>query len=314
MPCRFRSVVIALLLTLAAPLLSARHLPIQVFTTARGLPRNTVDCILPSRAGLLWVCTEEGLARFDGYHFRTFGAESGLPSRHVLDMAAARAGGFWVLTEQGLCRLLPNSKIGEPCRLIRPPAADLPSGTYGTGSVFESENGATWVTNGISLFRVSGDGRSLETTNVQIPKHQTLISMADGRDGSLLLGTQFALFEWRPGGQARNLTESLGAIGILCSYRWSPTDYWIGATTGFYHFMRQPGRDVFVKSEVPGATPGAAFVRVNAIVRRRDGTMWLAGAGISRVEMTPEGRMATLERYTLADGLPSLGITRAGGR
>ena len=80
----------AVLMALIIQHLPARHLPIQVYTAAQGLPRNSVGCMLPSPDGLLWLCTMGGLARFDGYHFRVFGPEQGLPSRNILDMTGRR--------------------------------------------------------------------------------------------------------------------------------------------------------------------------------------------------------------------------------
>src|ERR1035438_2571352 len=75
-----------------APPLAAHRLPIQVYTTAQGLPRNSASCLVPDRTGLLWVCTSEGLVRFDGSEFRTFGREQGLPSSVILDFRVSPKG------------------------------------------------------------------------------------------------------------------------------------------------------------------------------------------------------------------------------
>lgn len=189
---------VAALLALAVQPLLARHLPIQIYTSAQGLPQNTVECLVPSPAGLLWLCTSEGLVRFDGYHFRVFGPKQGLPARHVMAMVAARRGGFWLLTDRGLCRVPPGSKIGEPCRLL---ATDDKTTPFNWGSIFESATGDTWVSNGISLFRVSDGGRRLERSSFKVAKHQVIVALADGWDGNLLVSTDMALFEWRPGGK-----------------------------------------------------------------------------------------------------------------
>ena len=113
----------ALLLSVAAVLataleLAATRLPIQVFTTAQGLPRNSAACLVPDGNGLLWLCTSEGLVRFDGSEFRTFGREQGLPSSVVLDFLVSSRGGYWVLTDAGVCRLSPGSAIGDTCRML----------------------------------------------------------------------------------------------------------------------------------------------------------------------------------------------------
>jgi ligand-binding sensor domain-containing protein/two-component sensor histidine kinase len=291
---------VAGLVALAALPLAARHLPIQVYTSAQGLPQNTVECMLPSATGLLWLCTPEGLVRFDGYKFRVFGPEQGLPSRNVVDMVAARDGGFWLLTERGLCRLPPGSKIGEPCRLLD---AD-PTATPFDGSIFQSERGDTWVSSLRALFHVSGDGRRLERCNFRQPPHQVIVAIADGWDGSLLVATDMKLLEWRPGGEARNLTESLGPIGILCFYRRNAGEYWLGTTAGLYRMWRN-GSATVLKHE---GLAGDGLSRINAMVRRRDGTVWIAGTELRRIDIGPDGDIVTHDRYSPADGLPTVGI------
>jgi signal transduction histidine kinase/ligand-binding sensor domain-containing protein len=48
----------------------------QRFTTEDNLPANNVKAVLQSKDGYLWVGTEDGLARFDGRHFRQFTADN----------------------------------------------------------------------------------------------------------------------------------------------------------------------------------------------------------------------------------------------
>jgi hypothetical protein len=45
---------------------------IDNWTTDQGLPQNTVQCLLQTHDGYLWLGTQSGLARFDGLHFTVF--------------------------------------------------------------------------------------------------------------------------------------------------------------------------------------------------------------------------------------------------
>src|SRR3954447_8363036 len=47
-----------------------------VWKTENGLPQNSVNAILQSRDGYLWIATYEGVARFDGVHFKVFNKRS----------------------------------------------------------------------------------------------------------------------------------------------------------------------------------------------------------------------------------------------
>src|SRR5215467_1069658 len=86
----------------------AERLPLKSYTAADGLAHNNVQRIVCDSRGFLWFCTFEGLSRFDGYDFTTYGAEHGLPSQVINDLLETREGEYWVATEAGLCRFNPN--------------------------------------------------------------------------------------------------------------------------------------------------------------------------------------------------------------
>src|SRR5262245_29712885 len=57
--------------SLAADGLNPEYL-IKNWTTADGLPENSVRAIVETRDGYLWLGTANGLARFDGVRFTVF--------------------------------------------------------------------------------------------------------------------------------------------------------------------------------------------------------------------------------------------------
>ena len=95
----------------------AKRLPARAYTTADGLPRNQIYRIVPDSRGFLWVCTSEGLSRFDGYEFTTYGTDQGLPRSSVLDLIETRGGDYWAATSGGLCRFHPGATSGP--KLLR---------------------------------------------------------------------------------------------------------------------------------------------------------------------------------------------------
>ena len=96
------------LVILLAEGIRAERLPVKVFTTGDGLAHNQVNRIVCDSRGFLWFCTFEGLSRFDGYGFTTFGVDQGLPSPVVHDLLETREGVYWVATASGLCRFNPK--------------------------------------------------------------------------------------------------------------------------------------------------------------------------------------------------------------
>src|SRR5215471_13483629 len=88
----------------------AERLPIRVYTTADGLPRDQINRIVRDSRGFLWFCTPEGLSRFDGYAFTNYTTDQGLPSRNVNDLLETRSGVYWVATSNGIARFNPTGK------------------------------------------------------------------------------------------------------------------------------------------------------------------------------------------------------------
>lgn len=106
---RLELCVAGLILSIGLPLsVQAERLPLKLFSTADGLPHNTINRIVRDSRGFLWLCTEEGLSRFDGYAFTNYGTEHGLPHTSINDLLETRAGEFWVATNGGLVRFNPK--------------------------------------------------------------------------------------------------------------------------------------------------------------------------------------------------------------
>ena len=289
----------AFLVTIVVTGAFARRLPIQVFTTAQGLPRNSVECLVPGPTGLLWICTSEGLVRFDGYRFRVFGTADGLPSQNVLHFAPSRKGGSWVVTDKGVCRLAADAKIGAPCRLL---PVDRMSGGFINNSVLESVTGETWVATSNALFGVSPGDQGLKRAALSLPPNDTIQALADGWEGSLLVATNFGVYEWRPGEPPRNLAEPVGFVGPIQLPRVFSDEIWLPFEKGAYRLRREGAHRPIRLQLIPGG-------QLTTFVRKRDGSIWAAGYKvIERLEVDGSGEIHAVEQYGPAEGVPALGI------
>jgi len=278
---------------LFATVLSGRQLPVRVFTMGQGLPRNMVSCLVPGANGMLWVCTSEGLARFDGYQFRLFGPEHGLPARRIVDLEPSREGGFWVVAERGICRLKSGAQVGDPCEVL---PVDRLEGFFQT--VLESRTGRTWAVSTHGLYELSSDGHRLERRNFEVPPNENIISVGDGADGAVLAGTDLALYEYRDGQPQRTLSASVGNIGIN-DMLWVRGELILATTRGMY---RMPGGTGPLE---PVDLP-EKHALLEALLRRSDGSIWASSTqGIWRLNVAADGTVSVLERYTEKDGLPT---------
>ena len=93
---KWRAILVSMV---ALSLLSrAELLPIRTYTTADGLAADSVFGIFADSRSFLWFSTTEGISRFDGYRFITYGVEDGLPHGAVNTMIETRSGDHWIGT------------------------------------------------------------------------------------------------------------------------------------------------------------------------------------------------------------------------
>ena len=105
---RPRTIPLAVLLSLVLPAVGhAERLPTKILTTADGLANNAVNRIVRDSHGYFWFCTQEGLSRFDGYSFTTYGIDDGLPGAFINDLIETNDGFYWIATNRGLVRFDP---------------------------------------------------------------------------------------------------------------------------------------------------------------------------------------------------------------
>ena len=90
----------------AATAIHGEKLPIKTYSTADGLPHNTVMRIVRDSRGFLWFCTLRGLSRFDGYAFNNYGVEQGLRGS-VTDLLETHSRDYWIATLSGVYRFNP---------------------------------------------------------------------------------------------------------------------------------------------------------------------------------------------------------------
>ncbi len=87
------------------------------FSTDNGLSRNTVLDIVQGRNGMLWIATNGGLNRFDGYEFRIFRHDMQSPTSIASDNVTALttdfSGRVWAATDRGLS--VYNERSGAFC-------------------------------------------------------------------------------------------------------------------------------------------------------------------------------------------------------
>src|SRR5258705_13783174 len=102
-----RGKVNILLFAFAFPVFcNSQNLRFDHIGTQDGLSQMNVTCIIQEGRGFIWVGTDDGLNRYDGYQFVTYRFDPkdslSLSNNLIADIIQDREGNLWVATRNGL--------------------------------------------------------------------------------------------------------------------------------------------------------------------------------------------------------------------
>src|SRR5687767_9416421 len=102
---RLASSLVVLLLAWCTISAQQPALYFEKLTTENGLSHNKVNCVLQDHRGFIWLGTDDGLNRYDGYNFDIYRYEPGNPTtisgNIITDMVEDKQGLLWIATADG---------------------------------------------------------------------------------------------------------------------------------------------------------------------------------------------------------------------
>jgi signal transduction histidine kinase/ligand-binding sensor domain-containing protein len=250
----------------------AEHLPVKLYTIADGLPSNSISRIYRDSHGFVWFCTAEGLARFDGYTFTTFGTGEGLPEHMVTDFLQTRDGEYWVATPHTFSHFR-----------VRRSSADNSQAPAGPGHSFEP-------------YQLPQLG----------PKAQ-LVGLTETPDGGIwcLVATMGLIRLDRRGGRFEEVPVDRGRQWT--SLAQDPGGaLWLAGEGGLVRRFPDGRLEEYGEREGLPADPHSHMLHVSGVWRDRRGVLWAATwRGLCRMRSTMgPGRPSVETVYTRRDGLP----------
>ncbi len=79
----------------------AQKFNIQQYTANTGLPSNNIFDIEFDELGYIWFATSDGVVKYDGSSYTTYGQENGLADQVLFDIFLDKSGTLWASTDQG---------------------------------------------------------------------------------------------------------------------------------------------------------------------------------------------------------------------
>ncbi|RDK88580.1 sensor histidine kinase [Marinirhabdus gelatinilytica] len=84
---------------------------VYVFTTANGLPSNTVYDVVQDAKGFIWIATNKGVVKYNGKTFKTFTVQDGLPNNDTWKLEVTPDGKVWYASKSNRQGYIVNDSV-----------------------------------------------------------------------------------------------------------------------------------------------------------------------------------------------------------
>ncbi len=239
-----------------------------------GLPQNSVNAVVRTQDGYLWLGTQAGLARFDGVKFTAYTSTNTpeLKSDFITALIEDRSGRLWIGTALGGILRIDGNKFESIT------AADgLPSENIET--LLEDQDGSIWIgTLGDGLIHFDGERYRSFTESDGLPGSNVLALEQDA-GGTLWIGTDMGIARYQRG-KFHSYSEADGLTGSVVKAILSDPrgNLWVGMLDGTV-CRKEAG--TFRCDILSGSAAEAGILTLH---EDRDGALWIGTtAGVYRV-------------------------------
>ncbi len=253
-------------LTLCSVQIFAQDISFKHLTTDEGLSNNQVLDIIQDKTGFIWMATDDGLNRFDGYNFKIYrnipADSTSLSDNSTWSLFEDRNGFIWIGTKSGeINRYNPQTDEFTYWK-IKSEFVEASSIT----TICEDRSGAIWIgTYKSGVYRLDPVTGTIEEWNNKLSSPNILTnnyitSILEDNDGNLLIGTYLGLniFNYAKSKNKfthiysdRNNSNSLSnnLIWSLTKSENDPNLIWIGTAEGLTGYRSD--KKTFFRIQIP---------------------------------------------------------------
>jgi ligand-binding sensor domain-containing protein len=235
----------------------------ESWNTEAKFPGGAVNAIAQTPDGYLWIGTEKGLFRYDGFNFvRVSIPSTARPSNiPILALLTDASGTLWVRV--------------QGADVLRQRNGKFEAVAYGTGllsshvsAISKDRNGAVLVSDVIKgTFRFEGENTQRVATPKMLPGSSPVISIAETSEGRIWLGTLGAGLFLLEDNHAAAGNGAFPERKINCLLPISNHDLLVGTDNGLYH-----SHDLDYRQEALLSSFGK--LQILSLLQDRDSNVW----------------------------------------
>ena len=304
------------------------------FTTANGLPNNSVTSWAVAKEGGIWFGTFGGISYFKDGKFSNYTVKDGLPGDSVNSLGLDRENSLWMRTSKGLARYSAGkieTLTGTPAfpdtifyrvsdfsvvfedkggtLWMRTPRGVL---SYAGGSsklytmkdglsslavneIYEDSKGVLWFATASGLSRFQ-NGRFVAVNASSDPDENTILSIREDNERSLWLVTGKGIKRYA-NGKFESYKQEDGLSDNVAQSMLIDREgsIWVGTFGGGIDRFRNANFITY------SARSGLSFDNVQPVIEDSKGALWI-GSNSAGVDRFNNGRVTS---YTSKNGLPS---------
>ena len=264
-------------LALALPVQAGNSLVFDVVDSEQGLIQNTVNVLLQDSRGFVWVGTQGGLQRFDGYRlvavYNEVPPPLALRANFITALVEDDRGRLWIGTNTGGLGLYDVMR-GEPLPL--PGVLANLSGGRAAIKALAVDRDQLWLATDDGLLRFRFANEQLELIDFGVAAVRGLFTqslLVDGNGGVYLGLPGSGLFHYPAQGPLQRVQgEGLG-VRVMGLWRDNDARVWIGSELGIARLDVHSGR---IAPLHPGNGPAALLQHgVRSLTGDGQQTLWI---------------------------------------
>ncbi len=257
------------------------------YGTEDGLSQTTARVLLQDRRGFLWIGTQDGLNRFDGYEFRVYRHAADDPAsvadNHVTALAQDADGTHWVGTQAG--GLSRHDSVHDRFETWRHrPGADSGLAGNPVTALLVDRDGRTWVASGSGYLQwVDARGRFTDVPRAGARALGGIRVLRQRANGDVIVGARQGLWILGRDGTARGELRADPALALDAydAIETSDGELWVASADSGVHRFDAKGalRGSITRRD------GLADDATRAILQDRAGRIWVGTfEGLSRID------------------------------